>query len=311
MARGPSHERLWLEVTLAFGISVLLLFLNLFGRGAVIERYGQGVFNAVFGPGLYGAGERHRVSVVLFQDADLAEMGLTWPIPYREHARMLAALREMSPLGVMIDFLLVDPREDASLPVLVQELQAYREAGIPVFLARPPDRAPRPDVLIPLREPLTHLVPVPHVVGRDSTYPLSVDQCEPKGDPDDPCQERARPTAAPAAYAAVCGGPRSWAECRPPLLVVKAQEAPRGPAGRQRGRRGSGGRRPRHRSRDGWRRGGRDPRWLARPHGDLLGHARGAEEPRRPRLPGVGGPGPLAAHPARASPRRCGAGATA
>lgn len=222
------NERPWRDVTLAFVVSVSLFVINPFGTISAVERYGQQLFNQLFAPALYGDGSRELTAVVLLQDRDLADLGLSWPAPYGQHARILAAIRELRPRALMIDFLFVDRRPDATLGELVEELRSYRDSGIPVFLARPPVRVPRPDVLPELGEPLTTLVPVPRLIGEggDSAYSLFFVQCEAKSGGDPSCQPVARRTPAAEIYRALCNKPdrRAWF-CRSDILDIDRHAA--------------------------------------------------------------------------------------
>lgn len=234
--------KLWPTILLAVFISWFLLSLNLFKHVTALERYGQVLFNEVFGPGLYtrqdgrrGEGSRDQIVVVLLGEEDLERLGdpekpLAWPITYGDHAQILGAIRDLlRPRALMIDFLFIDDRPgDTSLAVLLDELESYRVAGIPVFLASPTVSGPTTAVIGSLREVKElELVPVPRLAGegRDERYPFYFDACagdeaakdrggdEPRaGSPIEPqAKERRRTapcprlTAAPAIYRAVCG----------------------------------------------------------------------------------------------------------
>jgi hypothetical protein len=123
----------------------------------------------------------------------------------------------------MVDFLFVDERRpDSTLSELVAEVGAYRAAGIPLFLARPP-RDPSPaQPVARLGAAGARLVPVPRVPGGggDHLYPLF--ECGPPSRPGS-----CAPTVANAVYRYLCTGPAAgrW-RCDPALLATLGQARP-------------------------------------------------------------------------------------
>jgi CHASE2 domain-containing sensor protein len=58
---------------------------------------------------------------------------MPWPWSYGQHARALDTILSYKPKAVIIDFLLVDPRNDDTLNDLVDEIARFRRAHIPIY----------------------------------------------------------------------------------------------------------------------------------------------------------------------------------
>src|SRR5262249_48130700 len=98
-------------------------------------------------------------------------------MPYGEHACILREIRALGPQALMIDFLFVDERRgDPTLRDLREELEAYRAAKIPLFLARPMDQNLK---VLESLQALAHPVSVPRYVIDEShnLYPFSASYC--------------------------------------------------------------------------------------------------------------------------------------
>lgn len=76
-----------------------------------------------------------QIAVILIDQHSLDNAGGTWPPSYAFHAKMLFYLLPRAPKAVFLDLIFVDERDDKSLPLLVEALRAYKEEGIPVYVA--------------------------------------------------------------------------------------------------------------------------------------------------------------------------------
>ena len=105
----PSTPLLFIWIILV-GIAAFQIFNDPLGFSRLTQRYSQDLVNlTVTGP-LYSNAGRDGISVALMSDESLAALGMTWPIPYGEHARLLDALLAYAPRAVAVDFLLTDER---------------------------------------------------------------------------------------------------------------------------------------------------------------------------------------------------------
>jgi hypothetical protein len=162
------------KILVSIAISYFLFAINLFGYRTAIDRYGEQGFFDWFPFAAYGEGSRDHTAVVLLEDRDLKHLKWPWPLPYERHKEILGRIRDARPQALMLDFLFIDAlRKDETLGKLVGELQAYRNAGIPVLLAKPVD--PDTAVLDELQAN-AQLVPVPRFVEDEphNLYPLAL-----------------------------------------------------------------------------------------------------------------------------------------
>lgn len=74
-------------------------------------------------------------TVVLFTEANLDQLGNTWPIPMRNHAEVLLAIHRHKPRAVFVDFVFTDARNDDNVDLLKQTIARYRASEIPLYFA--------------------------------------------------------------------------------------------------------------------------------------------------------------------------------
>jgi len=124
----------WFVVLVLFGFAVLQIALNPFGFSDLTQRYAQDVSNLLIsGPHLYPTTGRDQVSVALIEEESLQTLQMPWPWNYSAHKQVLDAILAYKPKAVVVDFLFVDSRPDASLPELVDEIARYKKAGVPIY----------------------------------------------------------------------------------------------------------------------------------------------------------------------------------
>ncbi len=124
----------WFVVLVLFGFAVLQIALNPFGFSDLTQRYAQDVSNLLIsGPHLYPTTGRDQVSVALIEEESLHTLQMPWPWNYSAHKQVLDAILAYKPKAVVVDFLFVDSRPDASLPDLVDEIARYKKAGVPLY----------------------------------------------------------------------------------------------------------------------------------------------------------------------------------
>jgi CHASE2 domain-containing sensor protein len=133
----------WFIVAVLFAFAALQIVLNPFGFSDLTQRYTQDISNLlVSGPYLYPETGRDQVSVALVEDDTLSRLGMPWPWSYGTQARLLDTLLAYRPRAVIVDLLFVDPRRDATLPELLDEIARYRRAHIPLYFTGSTDAAP-------------------------------------------------------------------------------------------------------------------------------------------------------------------------
>ncbi|SDC70921.1 CHASE2 domain-containing protein [Paraburkholderia lycopersici] len=126
-------------LAIVFGIAAALVLPQLFGE-EFATRKAASAYAPVAGQA-YGNGSRDAISVMLIDDASLAQAGQTWPASYGYYARLLDALGSYKPRAVFFDIMFRDARPDPTLALFAQRLCALRAAGTRVFLAGTPDEA--------------------------------------------------------------------------------------------------------------------------------------------------------------------------
>jgi CHASE2 domain-containing sensor protein len=125
----------WFVFAFLFVFAAIQIILNPFGFSDLTQRYTQDISNLLItGPYFYPETGRDRISVALVEDSTLADMQMPWPWSYGAQARALGALLAYQPRAVIVDVLFVDPRNDPTLPELIDEIGRYKKAGVPLYL---------------------------------------------------------------------------------------------------------------------------------------------------------------------------------
>ncbi|HEX9173315.1 MAG TPA: CHASE2 domain-containing protein [Telluria sp.] len=134
-APGKSVWRLIGESMLALVVGIVLAVLvqRIFGEEFATRQQAL-VYSPIAGFG-YGEGSRDQLRVLLIDDAALVAAGQGWPAQYSYSARLLRAVSQYRPKAVFIDIYYAATREDASLPLLLQQLCRLKEQGTAVYLA--------------------------------------------------------------------------------------------------------------------------------------------------------------------------------
>ena len=124
----------WFVVLVLLGFSTLQIALNPFGFSDLTQRYTQDISNLLItGPFLYPTTGRDQISVTVVDEQTLQRLEMPWPWNYSAHARALDAILAYKPKAVVVDFLFVDMRPDASISELVDEIGRYKKAGVPIY----------------------------------------------------------------------------------------------------------------------------------------------------------------------------------
>ncbi|MEX3919968.1 MULTISPECIES: CHASE2 domain-containing protein [Paraburkholderia] len=126
-------------LAIVFGIAAALVLPQLFGE-EFATRKAASVYAPVAGQA-YGNGSRDAISVLVIDDASLAQAGQTWPASYGYYTRLLDALQGYKPRAVFFDIMFRDPRPDPTLALFAQRLCKLRAGGTRVYLAGTPDAA--------------------------------------------------------------------------------------------------------------------------------------------------------------------------
>jgi CHASE2 domain-containing sensor protein len=133
----------WFVFVFLFGFAAIQIILNPFGFSDLTQRYTQDISNLLItGPYLYPETGRDQISVALVEDSTLADMQMPWPWSYGTQARALDALLADHPRAVIVDVEFVDPRNDETLPELIDEIGRYKKAGVPLYLVGATDTQP-------------------------------------------------------------------------------------------------------------------------------------------------------------------------
>lgn len=120
---------------LLFVLASYQILMNPFGFSDLTQRYTQDVSELLItGPYLYPRTGHEKVSVALITEDTLHRLDTGWPWTYGTHARALDALLAYHPKAVVVDLLFVDQRkDDATLPDLLEEIERYKKAGVPLY----------------------------------------------------------------------------------------------------------------------------------------------------------------------------------
>lgn len=131
----PSATIYALKFVLLTALMWVTLAFTLFNTGDKLDKYMQDLFNTHFGELIYPDDQTDSVSVLLLTDqiVDGALDG-QWPAPYTFHASVLDDLLQHQPAALFIDFYWLNRLKPGG-DYLVEVLEAYRAAEIPVYLA--------------------------------------------------------------------------------------------------------------------------------------------------------------------------------
>ncbi len=130
----------WFVFVFLLGFAAIQIILNPFGFSDLTQRYTQDISNLLItGPYLYPETGRDRISVALVEDSTLSTLQMPWPWSYGAQARALDALLAYHPRAVIVDVLFVDPRNDTTLPELIDEIGRYKKANVPLYLVAATD----------------------------------------------------------------------------------------------------------------------------------------------------------------------------
>lgn len=125
-------------------VRVLLLavvgygFFVFHGLSSHLNPWSQALINAAAKYAYPDDGQK-AISVVLFREENLAELGTHYPVPYKLHAEIIEALASYGPKAVFIDFAFVDKRDDKSIKELSAALCTlhHSERKPNIYLAAP------------------------------------------------------------------------------------------------------------------------------------------------------------------------------
>lgn len=142
-ARRPDREHMgalrlrvpfWFVFAFLFVFAAIQIILNPFGFSDLTQRYTQDIANLLItGPYLYPTTGHDQISVALVEDATLTDLQMPWPWSYGAQQRALDTLLAYHPRAVVVDMLFVDPRNDPTLPDLIDEIARYKQAGVPLY----------------------------------------------------------------------------------------------------------------------------------------------------------------------------------
>jgi CHASE2 domain-containing sensor protein len=123
---------LWVWAIL-LGIASFQIYFDPLGFSQLTQRYSQDLVNlTVTGP-IYPNTGRDQVAVALIDDDTLNNLKFTWPISYEQHARALDAILVYEPKAVVVDLLFTDVRDDPTLPQLLNVIEHYKRANVPLY----------------------------------------------------------------------------------------------------------------------------------------------------------------------------------
>jgi CHASE2 domain-containing sensor protein len=134
-AGNKSTRRIILESALALIVGLVLAVLANRFLGEEFATRQQALVYAPIAGHTYGEGSRDQIRVLLIDDAALTAAGQRWPAQYSYSARLLRAVSEYRPKAVFVDIYYAATRNDASLPLLAQQLCRLKEQGTRVYLA--------------------------------------------------------------------------------------------------------------------------------------------------------------------------------
>jgi CHASE2 domain len=128
------HVPYWFVVAWLLAFASFQIWMNPFGFSDLVQRYTQDISDLLItGPHLYPNTGHEKIAAAIIDEETLHSANMPWPWTYGTHARVLDSLLVYKPKAVVIDFLFVDNRPDDSLPDLIQEIQRYRKAGVPLY----------------------------------------------------------------------------------------------------------------------------------------------------------------------------------
>ena len=138
----------------------------------------------------YPAEGQMDTTVLLFREENLAELGESFPVSYRQHADVLAALSVYEPRAVFVDFAFIDPRSPEDLALLGRAICDLNKRGkVPVYLAAPPSgkgpddgKRVNPPLLecaeaVNARLPFSRFEKVPEILLSGTSVYISVISC--------------------------------------------------------------------------------------------------------------------------------------
>lgn len=100
--------RVLLLATIGYGFFVF------HGLSSHLNPWSQALINAA-AKYIYPDDGQKEISVLLFREENLAELGTHYPVPYKLHAEIIESLASYGPKAVFIDFAFVDNRDDKSI----------------------------------------------------------------------------------------------------------------------------------------------------------------------------------------------------
>lgn len=133
---GEGRLRAWLQYPIYIAIALFAVLKDPLHWEEASTNLSQDIFYRVFIGPFYPTDHRDDITVVLFNEATLRDLGATWPVPLGTHAEILETIRAMGPRAVMVDFIFPDERVDPSLPILRDQIEAYEAAGVPLYFGR-------------------------------------------------------------------------------------------------------------------------------------------------------------------------------
>lgn len=136
-----------IRVILLAGIGYFFFVFH--GLSSHLNPWSQALINAMV-KFTYPTTGQEEITVLLFREENLKDLGSQYPVPYQLHADILEALASYGPKAVFVDFAFVDQRDDRSLEQLSTVLCQLRDAGSEVFLATPLAGDGQPQGLAPL-----------------------------------------------------------------------------------------------------------------------------------------------------------------
>jgi CHASE2 domain len=151
-ARAPNKQHMerlrervpyWFVAGLLYVFASYQILMNPFGFSDLTQRYTQDIAGLLItGPYFYPTTGHDHVSVALIEDDTIHNLQMPWPWTYGAHARALDALLAYHPKAVVVDILFVDTRHDDTLPQLVEEIERYKKAGVPLYFTASTDTQP-------------------------------------------------------------------------------------------------------------------------------------------------------------------------
>lgn len=146
---GPAKDKrgIWRRVGAPMGAALMVaiasLFIEFVTEATLLSEVNRHTAARLFAPYnayFYGLGwptasVSERLLVVNVGQATLDQYKTSWPMSYRQHARILERIRRAEPKALFVDFQFQASRDDPSLDALKDVLCAFKADGIPVFLA--------------------------------------------------------------------------------------------------------------------------------------------------------------------------------